>query len=117
MTELNEAQRAAVTAGDGPALVLAGAGSGKTRVIIERLAWLVREGGLHPRNLLALTFTNRAAAEMRERLERVLGEGRGPALAVGPFTPSGCMCCAGRWASLGGRRRLRSLTTAINSRS
>ncbi len=70
---LNPAQRKAVTAGDGPALVLAGAGSGKTRVIVERLVWLIHERGVDPRNLLALTFTNRAAEEMRSRVATRLG--------------------------------------------
>ncbi|MCP4643556.1 MAG: UvrD-helicase domain-containing protein [bacterium] len=76
MTEqptLNPAQEQAVTQGDGYALVLAGAGSGKTRVIVERMAWLVGEQGVNPRSLLALTFTNRAANEMRERVAERLG--------------------------------------------
>lgn len=72
MISLNKEQRAAVTAADGAALVLAGAGSGKTRVIIERMAWLVEEQGLDPRHLLALTFTNKAAREMRGRFEQRL---------------------------------------------
>ena len=73
MNDLNPEQRSAVTAGDGPALVLAGAGSGKTRVITERIVWLVRERGVDPRTILALTFTNRAANEMRSRVARRMG--------------------------------------------
>ncbi len=76
MQHLNDAQRQAVTAGDGPALVLAGAGTGKTLVIVERLVWLIEERGVDPRNLLALTFTNRAAAEMKTRVAKRLGVDR-----------------------------------------
>ncbi len=76
MTTLNPAQREAVTADDGPALVLAGAGSGKTRVIVERIVWLVEEHGVDPRRILALTFTNRAANEMKERVAARLGVDR-----------------------------------------
>ncbi len=73
MATLNKEQLEAVTHPGGPALVLAGAGAGKTRVIIERLAWLVDERGVDPRHLLAMTFTNRAAGEMRTRLAERLG--------------------------------------------
>ncbi len=73
MPTMNEAQMKAITAGDGPALVLAGAGSGKTRVIVERIVWLIEERGVDPRNILALTFTNRAAAEMKSRIAARLG--------------------------------------------
>jgi DNA helicase-2/ATP-dependent DNA helicase PcrA len=70
---LNEAQMAAARHSGGPALVLAGAGSGKTRVIVERLSWLVSDQNADTRSLLALTFTNRAANEMRERVAARLG--------------------------------------------
>jgi DNA helicase-2/ATP-dependent DNA helicase PcrA len=84
LESLNEAQLAAVTAPLEPLLVLAGAGSGKTRVLVHRAAWLMRNAGLSPYELLAVTFTNKAAAEMRGRIEWLLRMPSGP-LWVGTF--------------------------------
>jgi len=81
---LNERQREAVTAPVGNMLVVAGAGSGKTRVLVHRIAWLVEALGASPGGILAVTFTNKAAAEMRSRVERLL-EGPARAMWVGTF--------------------------------
>ena len=72
LDELNEAQRSAVAAEQGNQLVLAGAGSGKTRVLVHRIAWLIRAEGLSPYSVMAVTFTNKAAREMRGRIETML---------------------------------------------
>jgi DNA helicase-2/ATP-dependent DNA helicase PcrA len=86
--KLNDAQRQAVTAPDGPVLVVAGAGSGKTRVLTTRIAWLLAEKDVMPGEILAFTFTNRAAGEMRERVANDVGPARAP-FWIGTFHATG----------------------------
>jgi len=94
---LNEAQWRAVRATQGRILVLAGAGSGKTGVIVHRIAYLIREQGVDPKAILGLTFTNKAAAEMRHRVEKMIGAESAKQVTLSTFH-SFCMQILRRWA-------------------
>lgn len=85
LKQLNDKQRESVVYCDGPQLVIAGAGSGKTRVLTYKIAWLLKHYGMNPWNILALTFTNKAAREMKERVAGIVGEERAKYLQMGTF--------------------------------
>ena len=84
LAELNPAQRQAAEIIGGPLLIVAGPGSGKTRVITHRVAYLIKVCGISPYRIMAVTFTNKAAREVRERLEKLLGQ-TSKALTLGTF--------------------------------
>ena len=90
---LNPEQEQAVKHFKGPLLILAGAGSGKTRVLTHRIAYLIEEYGVNPWNILAITFTNKAAGEMRERVDNIVTSGA-EYIWVSTSTPHVCAYCA-----------------------
>ncbi len=125
LAKLNAAQKEAVTAGEGPVLVVAGAGSGKTRVLTTRVGWLLATGKAQPGGILAFTFTNRAANEMKQRIAEMVGPGREP-FWVGTFHATGLKILRSDGAAIGvqpgfsifdtddSKRLLKEVTTGLN---
>ena len=101
MDEMNPRQRKAVLHLDSPLLVLAGAGSGKTRVITQKIAYLVQECGISPKNIAAVTFTNKAAREMKNRVAKLLKGREGHGLKVSTFHTMGLNIIRGELETLG----------------
>ncbi|MGH2910138.1 MAG: UvrD-helicase domain-containing protein [Solirubrobacteraceae bacterium] len=115
LSGLNEPQREAVTHGPGPQLILAGAGSGKTRVLTHRIAYLIATGAAQPNEILAITFTNKAAAEMRDRAELLVGR-RVRAMWVMTFHAACARMLRAEAARLGYTRRFTIYDTADQRR-
>jgi hypothetical protein len=107
LSNLNPAQREAVLSTEGPLLVIAGAGSGNTRVLTHRVAHMLATQGVKPNEILAITFTNKAAGEMRERFERMLG-GVARAIWILTFHPPAAASCAARPSARCRTERLRT---------
>jgi len=111
ISPLNDAQLEAVTAPSGPVLVLAGAGSGKTRTLVHRIAWLIQENGSHPWSIIAMTFTNKSAREMRTRIEKLLNTPT-QGLWIGTFHALGLRMLRQDWQAAGLSERFEVIDNA-----
>jgi ATP-dependent DNA helicase Rep len=104
LQDLNAPQQTAITCIDNPCLVLAGAGSGKTRVITHKIAWLIEQAGYTPNRIYALTFTNKAAREMRQRIIVLLGKKKAKGIHISTFHSFGLAILQQEYAQLGLRK-------------